>query len=168
MAVFSTFHSKVSSATPHNKVRFCQWLGMLVWAPLGGPGKPHWSFGGWEMGPTLIKYGLFGSFFYFSPKGRYYTNLWPKVLPAKPHNLWPRSSQPVFQSTSFPVNLSLSFLLISLEPPFQSTSLPVSSHIHPFGPLPVNQSSSFPVTFNSLDPPFQSTGLTVFQSIDEE
>ena len=68
MAGFLTFHSKVSSATPLNEVRFCQQLGLLFWTTLGGPGKPNWLCGGFEMGKKSIKNGLFNMFFYFYPK----------------------------------------------------------------------------------------------------
>ena len=70
-AVFSTLHSKVISEMPRNEVRFCQWLGMLVWAILDKPGKPIRPTGGPEMEPKLINNWLFAVFFHSALKGKF-------------------------------------------------------------------------------------------------
>ena len=52
-AVFFLFLKKISSAKIGNKVKFCQWFGLLLGAILNEPGKPHGPFGGPEKGSKL-------------------------------------------------------------------------------------------------------------------
>ena len=65
---------------PHKRVRFCRWLGLLLWAILGERGRPNRPCGGWEMGPKLIKNGLFCSFFYSLRRDKFCNGPWRRQI----------------------------------------------------------------------------------------